>query len=55
MHEQNYQLSNPRAGAIGPFLMYFLLGCVLVALFCWRVAATTRQATAPAAAPQTES
>ncbi len=55
MHEQNYQLSNPRAGAIGPFLMYFLLGCVLVALFCWRVAATSRQENAPAAAPQTES
>ena len=55
MHEQSDQLSDPRAGAIGPFLMYFLLGCVLVALFCWRVAATSRQENAPAAAPQTES
>ena len=55
MHEQNYKLSDSRAGAIGPFLMYFLLGCVLVALFCWRVAATSRQENAPAAAPQTES
>ena len=54
MHEQGDKLSNPRAGAIGPVLMYFLLGCVLVALFCWRVAATSRQGNAPAATPQTE-
>ena len=55
MHEQNNQLSDPRAGAIGPFLMYFLLGCVLVVLFCWRVAATSRKENTPAVAPQTES
>jgi len=55
MHEQSNQLSNPQAGAIVPFLMYFLLGCALVALFCWRVAATSQQADAPAAVPQTES
>ena len=54
MHEQNDKLSNPRAGSIGAVLMYFLLGCALVALFCWRVAATSRQETAPATAPQTE-
>ena len=54
MHEQNDKLSNPRTGAIGAVLMYFLLGCALVVLFCWRVAATSRQETAPATAPQTE-
>ena len=54
MHEQNDKLSNPRAGAIGAVLMYFLLGCALIVLFCWRVAATSRQETAPATAPQTE-
>ena len=54
MHEQSDQLSDPRAGAIGPFLMYFLLGCVLVALFCWRVATTSRQGNAPVESTQTE-
>lgn len=54
MHEQNNKLSNPRTDAIGAVLMYFLLGCALVVLFCWRVAATSRQETAPATAPQTE-
>ena len=54
MHEQSDKLSNPRAGAIGPFLMYFLLGCALVGLFCWRVATTSRQKTAPVEATQTE-
>ena len=54
MHEQNDKLSNPRTGSIGAVLMYFLLGCALVVLFCWRVAATSRQETAPATAPQTE-
>lgn len=55
MRGKNDKLSDPRAGAIGPVLLYFLLGCVLVVLFCWRVATTARQADAPAAAPQTES
>ena len=54
MHEQNDKLSNPLTGSIGAVLMYFLLGCALVVLFCWRVAATSRQETAPATAPQTE-
>ncbi len=54
MHEQSDKLSNPRAGGIVPFLMYFLLGCVLVALFCWRVATTSRQGSAPVEATQTE-
>jgi len=54
MHEQGEKLSNPRAGAIGPVLMYFLLGCALFVLFCWRVATTSRQETAPVEAPQTE-
>ena len=54
MHEQSDKLSNPRAGAIGPFLMYFLLGCALVGLFCWRVATTSRQETAPVEATQTK-
>jgi hypothetical protein len=54
MHEQSDKLSDPRAGAIGPVLMYFLLGCALIVLFCWRVASTSRQENAPAAAPQTE-
>lgn len=55
MHEQSGIFSNPRAGAIGPVLMYFLLGCVLLALFCWRVASTSRQESAPVEAPQAES
>ena len=55
MHEQNNIFNNPRAGAIGTVLLYFLLGCALVALFCWRVATTSRQeAPAPTAAPQAE-
>ena len=54
MHEQNDKLSNPRAGSIGAVLMYFLLGCALVALFCWRVAATSRQENAPVESTQTE-
>ena len=54
MHEQNDKLSNPRAGAIGAVLMYFLLGCALVVLFCWRVAATSRQGNAPVESTQTE-
>ena len=52
MHEQSYKLNNPRAGGIAAVLMYFLLGCALVALFCWRVATTSRQGTAPAATVQ---
>ena len=54
MHEQNDKLSNPRTGAIGAVLMYFLLGCALVALFCWRVATTSRQGNAPVECTQTE-
>jgi hypothetical protein len=54
MHEQSDKFNNPRAGAIGPVLLYILLACALVALFCWRVASTSRQENAPAAAPQTE-
>ena len=54
MHEQSNTFNNPRAGAIGPVLMYILLACALVALFCWRVASTSRKEKAPAAAPQTE-
>ena len=54
MHEQNDKLSNPRTGAIGAVLMYFLLGCALLVLFCWRVATTSRQETAPAEATRTE-
>ena len=54
MHEQNNKLSNPRTGAIGAVLMYFLLGCALVALFCWRVVATSRQENAPVESTQTE-
>ena len=54
MHEQNDKLSNPRAGSIGAVLMYFLLGCALVALFCWRVATTSRQGNAPVESTQTE-
>ena len=54
MHEQNDKLSNPRTGAIGAVLMYFLLGCALVALFCWRVATTSRQGNAPVKSTQTE-
>ena len=55
MHEQRYKSNNPKAGGIAPVLMYILLGCALVALFCWRVATTSRQkADAPAAAPQAE-
>ena len=54
MHEQSDRLSHPRAGAIGPVLMYFLLGCALVVLFCWRVATTSRQEKAPVEATQTE-
>ena len=54
MHEQNDKLSNPRTGSIGAVLMYFLLGCALVVLFCWRVATTSRQEAATVTAPQTE-
>ena len=55
MQEQSNKFNNPRAGAIGAVLLYLILGCALVALFCWRVATTSRQeATAPTAAPQTE-
>ena len=54
MQEQSNKFNNPRAGAIGAVLLYLILGCVLVALFCWRVASTSRQENAPAAAPQTE-
>jgi hypothetical protein len=54
MHEQSDRLSHPRAGAIGPVLMYFLLGCALVVLFCWRVATTSRQGNAPVESTQTE-
>ena len=54
MHEQSYKSNNPKAGGIAPVLMYILLGCALVALFCWRVATTSRQETAPVEAPQTE-
>ena len=54
MHEQNDKLSNPRAGSIGAVMMYFLLGCALVVLFCWRVATSSRQETAPVESTQTE-
>ena len=54
MHEQNDKLSNPRTGSIGAVLMYFLLGCALVALFCWRVATSSRQENAPVESTQTE-
>ena len=54
MHEQSDKLNDPRAGAIGPAVMYFLLGCALFVLFCWRVATTSRQETVPVEAPQTE-
>ena len=54
MHEQSDKFNNPRAGAIGAVLLYLILACALVALFCWRVASTSRQENAPAAAPQTE-
>ena len=54
MHEQSYKSNNPKAGGIAPVLMYILLGCALVALFCWRVATTSRQKTASVEAPQTE-
>jgi hypothetical protein len=54
MHEQSNKFNNPRAGAIGAVLLYLILGCALVALFCWRVASTSRQENAPATAPQTE-
>ena len=54
MHEQSNKFNNPRAGAIGAVLLYILLACALAALFCWRVASTSRQTDAPAAAPQTE-
>ena len=55
MNEQSYKLNNPRAGGIAPVLMYILLAVALAALFCWRVATTSRQeAPAPTAAPQAE-
>ncbi len=54
MQEQSNKFNNPRAGAIGAVLLYLILGCALVALFCWRVASTSRQEIAPAAATQTE-
>ncbi|MBR0066372.1 MAG: hypothetical protein IJQ00_02150 [Kiritimatiellae bacterium] len=54
MQEQSNKFNNPQAGAIGAVLLYLILGCALVALFCWRVASTSRQENAPAAAPQTE-
>ena len=54
MHEQSDRLSNPRAGAIGPVVMYFLLGCALIALFCWRVATTSRQEADAVESAQTE-
>ena len=55
MHEQSNKFNNLRAGAIGPVLLYILLAVALAALFCWRVATTSRQeADAPAAAPQAE-
>ena len=54
MHEQSDKLSNPRAGVIGPVLMYFLLGCALIVLFCWRVATTSRQEAASVESTQTE-
>ena len=54
MHEQSDKFNHPRTGAIAPVLMYFLLGCALVVLFCWRVATTSRQEAAPVEAPQTE-
>ena len=54
MQEQSNKFNNPRAGAIGAILLYLILACALVALFCWRVASTSRQENAPATAPQTE-
>ena len=54
MQEQSNKFNNPRAGAIGAVLLYLILGCALVALFCWRVATTSRQETVPVEAPQTE-
>ena len=54
MLEQNDKSSHPRTGTFGPVLMYFLLGCALVALFCWRVATTSRQDAAPVESTQTE-
>ena len=54
MNEQSYKLNNPRAGGIAPVLMYILLAVALAALFCWRVAATSRQETAPVESTQTE-
>ena len=54
MHEQSNTFNNPRAGAIGAVLLYILLACALAALFCWRVATTSRQETAPVESTQTE-